>query len=485
MRVFDVTLASQSGALATARAPRRFRGFLPLAWLVAVLATIVASIPIAPAATDEDPEARPLGEVSPDKALVYLIRPGAYVGGAVKSFVYSDQVFLGVLRNSSYAFAHVEPGEHILWSVMQGSVMATERFEFMEGKTYHLMVEVKAIHVVPEEQARGMLQEVKSYRATTDEDIEDAKRILEKRWAKAQAKDAAKPRAHVEKMVAEAPPADLTGKVRIPKGTTVTLEILENISSALSQPGDTVRFRVVDDLVVEGTTFLHAGTGVEAKLRAVAKASGGGQAGAIDIAFPGVRTADGSPVPLVGQVAATGKDRSGSSAGSAAAGGLLGGIIGASIKGGEALVLIGARYDVSIPVDVWVDPARVAPPAAVPAGVPLPELDLPSSVREIECKLKTACRGLDGVVIQLRSEQPLSSVAIRAIGGRQLPSPITASMMKREKDGSWTCTFPGWSVVRYLPLHEGSASSPIEVQGRLENGTAFKSYAMVPVAVRQ
>ncbi len=485
MTTANLTFGNQVSTFHEDAPHRRHRGTRFLCSAAAILAMIVTSIPVTLAAEDEDRGARPLGEVSPDKALVYLIRPSAYVAKWAKSSVYSDQVFLGTLRNSSYAFAYVEPGEHLLWSVMQGRVLATGRFEFIAGKQYHLRVNPTAIALVPEEEARGIIEEVKSYVTLTEEELEDSKKNLDKRWAKAQEKDAAKPRVAIEKMVAETPPADVAGKLRIPKGTTITLALLENVSSAWNQPGDSVRFRVVHDFVIEGTTFLHAGTNLEAKLRAVVRASGSGRPGAIDIAFPGVRAADGTPVPLVGYAMSTGKNREGTALGTASVGGLLGGLIGTAIKGGEALLQIGALYEATTPVDVWVDPTRATPPAAGPAGFAPPELALPSNAQEVECKIKTGCRGLDDVLIQLQSELQPSRIAIRTIDGRELPSPISASVTKREKDGRWTCTFPGWSVVRNLPLREGTASSSIQIEGSLENGTAFRSDTVVPVVVRQ
>ena len=478
----------------------RHVGFLPerhadegrakrlLSSIVAVLALTLTTIPPGLAGQGEAPAARPLGEVSEDKALVYLIRP-KLAGPAPKLWVYSDRDFLGALPESSYGFAYVVPGEHILWQVLGMRSPMSERFEFVGGQTYYVQFDLKGFTLTmtalcPTE-GPGVIQAMRSYAAPTAQEIEKAKRKVESKWAKVQERDAAEPRAAIEKMAAKASPADQTGKVRIPKGTTVELELLENVSSALNPLGDTVRFRVVDDFVIEGTTLLYAGTRVDAKLRKVTAAEGSGRHGAIDIVFPGVRAADGSPVPLSGRVMHTGKNSEKAAFGIAGAlGGLFGGLADASLKGGDVLLQIGALYEVVTPVDVWVDPARATDPAPGAAGVDRPELTVHGAARDLECSIAKACRGLDDVVVRLKPGEPVSRIAIRAIEGLPLAAPITPSAIVRGKDGSWICTFSGWSVVRNVALHEGTTTTSLHLEGSLANGTAFQSDTAVALLVR-
>jgi hypothetical protein len=63
------------------------------------------------------------------------------------------------------------------------------------------------------------------------------------------------------------------GKQAPPPGTTVKLVALEPISSATLKPGMIVQFRVWRDVVVNGSTVITAGTGIEATVRSVQRAS--------------------------------------------------------------------------------------------------------------------------------------------------------------------------------------------------------------------
>ena len=82
----------------------------------------------------------PLGQVAPDKALVYFLRPTS-VGFAIKSWMFRDEQVLGVNRGSSYFFAYVEPGKHVFWSKSE-NVDALE-LEVEAGKTYYLQQHVR------------------------------------------------------------------------------------------------------------------------------------------------------------------------------------------------------------------------------------------------------------------------------------------------------------------------------------------------------
>jgi uncharacterized protein DUF2846 len=85
-------------------------------------------------------KAHPLGQVDPDKALVYVVRPTS-MGFAIKSWFLCDDQALGVNRGSSYFFAHIDPGKHLFWSKSE-NVDALE-LEVEAGKTYYLQQHVK------------------------------------------------------------------------------------------------------------------------------------------------------------------------------------------------------------------------------------------------------------------------------------------------------------------------------------------------------
>lgn len=83
---------------------------------------------------------RALGEVDPDKALIYVLRPTS-MGFAIKSWFLCDDEVLGVNRGSSYFFAYVEPGKHVFWSKSE-NVDALE-LEVEAGKTYYIQQRVR------------------------------------------------------------------------------------------------------------------------------------------------------------------------------------------------------------------------------------------------------------------------------------------------------------------------------------------------------
>jgi hypothetical protein len=77
----------------------------------------------------------PLGQVVPDKALVYFVRPTS-MAFAIKSWMFCDDDVLGANKGSSYFFAHVEPGKHVFWSKSE-NVDALE-LEVEAGRTYYV-----------------------------------------------------------------------------------------------------------------------------------------------------------------------------------------------------------------------------------------------------------------------------------------------------------------------------------------------------------
>jgi hypothetical protein len=82
----------------------------------------------------------PLGEVNPDKALIYVVRPTSAAFG-IKSFFLCDDEILGINRGKSYFFAHVEPGKHVFWSKSE-NVDALE-LEVKAGKTYYIQQRIR------------------------------------------------------------------------------------------------------------------------------------------------------------------------------------------------------------------------------------------------------------------------------------------------------------------------------------------------------
>ncbi len=126
-------------------ARRRFLG----AALGLMMTAGIAAAPARAAEEAKDPDEgeyvtfaddHPLGEIKPDQALLYVVRPTS-IGFAIKSFSFVDNTIVGINRGSSYFFVDVTPGKHILWSKSE-NVDALE-VTFEAGKTYYLQQQVQ------------------------------------------------------------------------------------------------------------------------------------------------------------------------------------------------------------------------------------------------------------------------------------------------------------------------------------------------------
>lgn len=127
-------------------------------------------------------------EPAPDKALVYLIREGRFVGGGRTTFVYADDQFLGTLDNNSYTFVHVPPGKHLFW--LNWATVNAE-VELEAGKTYYYAVWDK-FDSLDEVSGKAYLDGVKFYGTATPREIEKSAEHIRKRYRKATASAAKK-----------------------------------------------------------------------------------------------------------------------------------------------------------------------------------------------------------------------------------------------------------------------------------------------------
>jgi len=83
--------------------------------------------------TREKPRAGPRA----DKATLYVVRPGN-IGLVMRSFFLCDQEILGIIHGSSYFFAYVDPGRHVLWSMYEHVDAHAIEVDLQAGATYYL-----------------------------------------------------------------------------------------------------------------------------------------------------------------------------------------------------------------------------------------------------------------------------------------------------------------------------------------------------------
>ena len=91
----------------------------------------------------------------------------------------------------------------------------------------------------------------------------------------------------------EVPPGDL-----VPLGTSVEIELLENISSETLQAGEPVSFKLVGALAPHGVVLLPSDTRFNGTVRAANPSGHWGKAGAFDLKLEPLKLADGTEVRL-------------------------------------------------------------------------------------------------------------------------------------------------------------------------------------------
>jgi Protein of unknown function (DUF2846) len=119
-------------------------------------------------------DSHPAGEVQPDKALIYVVRPTS-MGFAVKSFFFCDDDLLGINRGSSYFFSQVAPGKHAFWSKSE-NIDALE-LQVEAGRTYYFQQHMRMggfrarteIEVLGEAEGKEALAKCKKHGTVTEQ----------------------------------------------------------------------------------------------------------------------------------------------------------------------------------------------------------------------------------------------------------------------------------------------------------------------------
>jgi hypothetical protein len=108
------------------------------------------------------------------------------------------------------------------------------------------------------------------------------------------------------------------GNLYIPKDTSITLQLVDAVSSKRNKAGDPFRLRVMENLMVNNVVVIPKDAVVDG---IVLKASGNGifgRGGDLQINIPEIRTINGVAIPLNGYVKGYGRDDNGAVAVAAA-----------------------------------------------------------------------------------------------------------------------------------------------------------------------
>jgi hypothetical protein len=135
--------------------------------------------------------------------------------------------------------------------------------------------------------------------------------------------------------------------VRLPAGTPVILRLLETVNSNEVTVGKTITTQVVQDVKVGNTVVIQAGAMASAQVTKADKNQMFGQAGELVISDFFTTTVDGTRIPLMATLSATGTDKMPVS--------IVGGLICLFpflIKGGKAIIPAGTQKTVYTAVDI-------------------------------------------------------------------------------------------------------------------------------------
>lgn len=145
----------------------------------------------------------------------------------------------------------------------------------------------------------------------------------------------------------------------LPKGTAIKLELTEDLSSQENKVGDIVRYRVVNDVAIDGIVFVKRDSEAIGKVVEAKPAKGWGKGGKLDISIETVDARDGTKVSLVASMS-EGKGWAGLKTIGGVA--LLGLAFGGGMKGKKVNIPKGTQIEAFVEQDtpIKVDPKEVA-----------------------------------------------------------------------------------------------------------------------------
>lgn len=141
--------------------------------------------------------------------------------------------------------------------------------------------------------------------------------------------------------------------VEVPQSTLVKIRLLTELNSKTSKQGDSVQYRVIQDVVLDGRTIIPSGTTGRGTVVEVGTSGQFGKDGRVQVDFGDVPALDGKPVPLKVDEKSTEMNRSLELAAGASMAGvlLLGpvGLLGAYfVKGKEIIIPVGTEFFVEV-----------------------------------------------------------------------------------------------------------------------------------------
>lgn len=142
--------------------------------------------------------------------------------------------------------------------------------------------------------------------------------------------------------------------VDVPRETLVRIRLLSEINSSKNEVGDRIRYRVVDDVRVDGRVVIPAGAEGEGRVTGVQSARRFGQAGRVEVDWGAAPTFDGTPVRFNVSARAAEENQELAVAASVAGLMILGpvGLVGGFlVQGREHVIAVGTEFFVEVERD--------------------------------------------------------------------------------------------------------------------------------------
>lgn len=138
------------------------------------------------------------------------------------------------------------------------------------------------------------------------------------------------------------------GNAYIPKGTKLTLEVTQEVSSSNMHKGEPMPIAIAEDIFVNGVLVIPAGTKVKAFVTVARKAGRLGRAGKLEFTVESVEAINGAEVPLQYVKSTTGGNDVAGSVAVIAVVSVIGGFL---MKGKNANIGAGTQFEVEVSED--------------------------------------------------------------------------------------------------------------------------------------
>lgn len=163
-----------------------------------------------------------------------------------------------------------------------------------------------------------------------------------------------------EKAAPESAPAKVTakaGETLIQKGSTISLELNESLSSQINRTGDIVHYRVASDVKVDDVVVISEGAEALGKVVEARPAKGWGKGGNLQISVETVTAVDGTKVPLVAEM---GEGKSWAAGKTILGVAVFGLAFGGAMKGKKVNIDKGLKIEVFIGEDTLINSSKKA-----------------------------------------------------------------------------------------------------------------------------